>query len=149
MLQQEKSEDFVIPTGRQFSVRDFVNAAAAELGLAISWKGIGVQETGTVAGVNMNRFREALDGRVGSDCHARVGKVIARVDPRHFRPTAVETLLGDPAKAKSRLGWEPKNSFETMVAEMVRENVALSMGKFHGVAQDGFPGGRIHAISSH
>jgi GDPmannose 4,6-dehydratase len=100
MLQQEQPEDFVIATGVQYSVRDFVNAAAKELGMQIEWQGSGVDETGY------------LDGRT-----------IVRVDPRYFRPTEVETLLGDPKKAKEKLGWVPQTSFEELVAEMVREDL--------------------------
>ncbi len=127
MLQQEKPEDFVIATGRQFSVRDFVNAAAAEMGLTLSWQGTGVEETGAVAAVDMDKLRQASGNRQGMECHVRPGDVIVRVDPRYFRPTEVETLLGDPAKAKEKLGWEPASSFEDMVAEMAREDLALSM----------------------
>jgi GDPmannose 4,6-dehydratase len=101
MLQQETAEDFVIATGVQYSVRDFVNAAAKELGINITWQGQGVNETGT---------------------DASSGKVIVKVDPRYFRPTEVETLLGDPSKAKQKLGWTPKITFDELVAEMVRED---------------------------
>ncbi len=101
MLQQEQPEDFVIATGVQYSVRDFVNAAARELGMQITWQGKGIDETGT----------------------DRNGKIIVKVDPRYFRPTEVETLLGDPTKAKEKLGWTPKTSFEDLVAEMVREDL--------------------------
>ncbi len=100
MLQQDKPEDFVIATGVQYSVRDFVNTAAKELGITISWEGKGVEEKGYDAD----------------------GKCIVQVDPRYFRPTEVETLLGDPTKAKEKLGWTPKISFEELVAEMVRED---------------------------
>ncbi len=127
MLQQEKPDDFVIATGRQFSVRDFVNAAAAEMGLTLSWQGTGVEETGAVAAVDMDRLRQASGNRQGMECRVRPGDVIVRVDPRYFRPTEVETLLGDPAKAREKLGWEPASSFEGMVAEMAREDLALSM----------------------
>ncbi len=101
MLQQEQPEDFVIATGVQYSVRDFVDAAAKELGIAIHWEGKGVDEKG-------------YDGS---------GKCIVAVDPRYFRPTEVETLLGDPSKAKEKLGWSPKISFEELVSEMVREDL--------------------------
>jgi GDPmannose 4,6-dehydratase len=101
MLQQDKPEDFVIATGVQFSVRDFVNAAAAELGMKIGWEGEDVDEVGYLG-----------------------GKAIVRVDPRYFRPTEVETLLGDPSKAKQKLGWAPRTKFEDLVAEMVREDLA-------------------------
>ncbi len=100
MLQQDKPEDFVIATGVQYSVRDFVNAATKELGIAITWRGKGVDEKGYDAN----------------------GKCIVQVDPRYFRPTEVETLLGDPTKAKQKLGWTPKISFSELVAEMVRED---------------------------
>ncbi len=126
MLQQEEPDDFVIATGRQFSVRDFVNATAAELGLTLAWQGSGLDETGTVAAVDAARLARA-SGRQSVECHVKTGDVIVRVDPRYFRPTEVETLLGDPAKAKKKLGWEPKTSFEDMVAEMTREDLQLSM----------------------
>ena len=126
MLQQEKPEDFVIATGRQFSVRAFVDAAAAELGITLEWKGEGVKETGTVATLDRARLREAA-GRESLDFAIKEGDVIVRVDPRYFRPTEVETLLGDPSKAKEKLGWTPKISFEDMVAEMVREDLSIGM----------------------
>lgn len=101
MLQQEMPEDFVIATGVQYSVRDFVNAAAQELGMQIRWEGSGVDEKGYDA----------------------QGKCIVAVDPAYFRPTEVETLLGDPSKAKDKLGWTPRTSFAELVAEMVREDL--------------------------
>lgn len=101
MLQQEQADDFVIATGIQYSVRDFVNAAANELGISISWKGNGIDEKGYDAD----------------------GKCIVVVDPRYFRPTEVETLLGDASKAKKNLGWEPKITFDELVKEMVREDL--------------------------
>ena len=127
MLQQEQPDDFVIATGRQFSVRDFVNAAAAELGVRLNWQGEGVDETGTVTSVDMSRLQQVAGNRQGLEFHLKPGDVIVRVDPRYFRPTEVETLLGNPAKAKEKLGWEPRTSFESMVAEMAREDLALSM----------------------
>lgn len=126
MLQQEKPEDFVIATGRQFSVRAFVDATAAELGITLEWKGEGVKETGAVATLDRARLREAA-GRESLDFAIKEGDVIVRVDPRYFRPTEVETLLGDPSKAKEKLGWTPKISFEDMVAEMVREDLSIGM----------------------
>ncbi len=116
MLQQEQPEDFVIATGVQYSVRDFVNAAAEELGIAIRWEGQGVEEKGYDAD----------------------GKCIVQVDPRYFRPTEVETLLGDPTKAKEKLGWTPKTSFQELVSEMVREDLKSAerdeLVKQHGYA---------------
>lgn len=114
MLQQEKPEDFVIATGVQYSVRDFVNAAAKELGLALHWQGQGVEE-------------KAYDA---------TGKCLVAVDPKYFRPTEVETLLGDPTKAREKLGWTPKTTFEELVAEMVREDLKAAerdeLIKHHG-----------------
>ena len=101
MLQQEKPEDFVIATGVQYNVLDFVNAAAKERGMQIRWECEGVEEK-------------------GYDIH---GKCIIAVDPRYFRPTEVETLLGDPTKAKEKLGWTPKITFDELVVEMVREDL--------------------------
>jgi GDPmannose 4,6-dehydratase len=108
MLQQDKPEDFVIASGRQHSVRDFVNAAAKELGMVIEWRGQGVDEVGVVASAEQKDL---------------IGKTIVRVDPRYFRPTEVESLLGDASKAKQKLGWEPRISFEELVAEMVRHDL--------------------------
>jgi GDPmannose 4,6-dehydratase len=113
MLQQDKPEDFVIATGVQYSVRDFVGAAAQELGMEIRWEGQGVEEKGYW----VNRHSRA--GRNPGDTDSP----IVAVDPRYFRPTEVETLLGDPTKAKSKLGWTPRISFAELVAEMVREDL--------------------------
>jgi GDPmannose 4,6-dehydratase len=101
MLQQPEPEDFVIATGQQHSVRDFVNAAAEELGLRIRWDGHGVSEKG----------------------YDEQGRCIVAVDPRYFRPTEVDSLLGDATKARTRLGWVPKIGFRELVAEMVREDL--------------------------
>lgn len=99
MLQQEQPEDFVIATGVQYSVRDFVNTAALELGIQMRWEGQGVDEKGY---------------------DTATGKCIVQVDPRYFRPTEVETLLGDASKARQKLGWTPQISFQQLVAEMVQ-----------------------------
>jgi GDPmannose 4,6-dehydratase len=107
MLQQDEPEDFVIATGVQYSVRDFVDAAAKELGMNIRWEGQGVNEVGYLL----------------SSSPAGGEKAIVKVDPRYFRPTEVETLLGDPTKAKEKLGWVPKITFDELVAEMVREDL--------------------------
>jgi GDPmannose 4,6-dehydratase len=120
MLQQDEPEDYVIATGIQYSVRDFVAAAAAELGIDVSWKGEGVEEK-------------------GFDQH---GRCIVSVDPRYFRPTEVETLLGDASKARAKLGWTPKISFEELVQEMVREDLRGAerdeLVKKHGFAINHF-----------
>jgi GDPmannose 4,6-dehydratase len=116
MLQQDKPEDFVIATGVQYSVRQFVEAAAEEIGITVTWTGEGVDEVG----IDQN------------------GKTIVRVDARYFRPTEVETLLGDPTKARVKLGWTPKTSFKDLVAEMVREDLKSAerdeLVKSHGFA---------------
>ena len=101
MLQQEKPEDFVIATGKQHSVREFVSAAAEELGIKLRWEGSGVGEKG----------------------YDQDGNCIVVVDPRYFRPTEVESLLGDASKAKEKLGWHPKTTFHELVKEMVREDL--------------------------
>ena len=108
MLQQDKPEDFVIATGVQYSVRQFVEFACAELGIGVTFNGQGDQEIGTVSGV--------VDP---ARAKCKVGDVIVRVDPRYYRPTEVETLLGDPTKAKEKLGWTPKTTLRELVAEMV------------------------------
>ncbi len=128
MLQQEKPEDFVIATGRQYSVRDFVNAAAAELGLSLSWQGSGKDEKGVVEGVDAEKFAALTGHRV---CAVRPGDRIVEVNARYFRPTEVETLLGSPAKAAEKLGWKPRITFEEMVAEMVRADVELARRDAH------------------
>jgi GDPmannose 4,6-dehydratase len=105
MLQQDQPEDFCIATGIQYSVRDFVNFAWAHLGKQIIWKGEGVDEKGY---------------------DTESGNMIVAVDPRYFRPTEVETLLGDPTKAKKKLGWIPKISLEEMVHEMMENDLTLA-----------------------
>lgn len=107
MLQQDTADDFVIATGVQYSVRQFVEFSAAELGIRLLFSGEGDSEIATVA---------SIDGDLAT---CKVGDVIVRVDPRYFRPTEVETLLGDPTKAKERLGWTPKTTLPELVREMV------------------------------
>ena len=126
MLQQEQPEDFVIATGRQFSVRDFVNVAAADLGLSLEWRGEGVNETATVTAIDADRAAQAAQGKEVV-IKVRVGDVIVRVDPRYFRPTEVETLLGDPARAQAKLSWKPRTTFEEMVEEMTRHDLQLAL----------------------
>ena len=120
MLQQEQPEDFVIATGVQYSVRDFVTAASRELGIEVRWKGKGVDEKG----------------------YDQNGRCIVSVDPRYFRPTEVETLLGDASKARSKLGWSPKIGFGELVAEMVREDLRAAerdeLVKKHGYQANNF-----------
>lgn len=112
MLQQEQPEDFVIATGVQYSVREFVNLTAGALGIKIRFEGEGVDETGIVESVS------------GDSAPAiKEGDVIVRVDPRYFRPAEVETLLGDPSLAKNKLGWTPEISLQEMIEEMVANDL--------------------------
>jgi len=125
MLQQEEPEDFVIATGHQYSVRDFVKFAALELGVTLRFEGKGLEEKGIIE-------------KISGDCVSslKVGDVIVAVDSRYFRPTEVETLLGDPSKAKNILGWTPETSFEELVKEMVQADLIAakkhSLLKKHG-----------------
>ena len=112
MLQQDQPEDYVIATGEQHSVREFVEIAAKALGFHIAWSGSGIDEVGRVA---------AIDKDYASAVY--LGQNIIAVDPRYFRPTEVETLLGDPSKAKTCLGWVPQISFSEMVQEMVQNDL--------------------------
>ncbi|MGA9253298.1 MAG: GDP-mannose 4,6-dehydratase [Roseobacter sp.] len=112
MLQQDVAEDFVIATGKQYSVREFITWAASDLGITLRFEGRGVDEKAIV---------ETVTG--DSAPAVKSGDVILRIDPRYFRPAEVETLLGDPAKAKSRLGWEPEITAREMCAEMVEEDL--------------------------
>jgi GDPmannose 4,6-dehydratase len=114
MLQQDEPRDYVIATGEQRSVRQFIEAAATELDLQIAWKGSGAEEVGNVARVS---------GRWPA---LKEGKTIVRIDPRYFRPSEVDTLLGDASKAKADLRWQPKISFATLISEMVRADLALA-----------------------
>jgi len=112
MLQQDQPEDFVIATGTQNSVREFVNQSAKRLGVTLEWSGEGVDETATIDKIESNRADRDCPG-------LKPGQVIVRVDPRYFRPAEVETLLGDASKAREKLGWEPEISFHEMVDEMM------------------------------
>jgi GDPmannose 4,6-dehydratase len=123
MLQQESPEDFVIATGKQYSVREFITWSAAELGISLEFSGEGIDEIGTVVKVE------------GEDAPAvTAGDVIVRVDPRYFRPAEVETLLGDPTKAKEKLGWVPEITAQEMCAEMVAED--LKAAKRHALLKE-------------
>lgn len=115
MLQQDQPEDFVIATGVQYSVRQFVKWSAEELGIQIEFIGEGVEEKGVVKSVNGDKAP-----------FVKVGDIIVQVDPRYFRPTEVETLLGDPARAKNKLGWMPEITTQEMCAEMVLEDLKIA-----------------------
>lgn len=126
MLQQQTPEDYVIATGRQHSVREFVERAGAVLGMTFEWQGEGSAEVGVLS---------AVEGE-GAALSDRLGDVVVEVDPRYFRPTEVESLLGDARKAKAQLGWEPRTSFQELVEEMaladLREAKFESQVKAHG-----------------
>jgi GDPmannose 4,6-dehydratase len=130
MLQQDHPEDFVIATGVQYSVRQFIEWSAAELGVTLRFEGIGVDEVAVVADVQGDKTPAI-----------KVGDVLMRVDPRYFRPTEVETLLGDPTKAKEKLGWEPEITVQQMCAEMVAADLqearqhALLLAHGHDVSR--------------
>jgi len=125
MLQQEEPRDYVIATGVQYSVREFIEKAAARLGIAIRWEGKGKEEVGVVAAI----------GEKGAG--PGVGSVVVRIDPRYFRPSEVETLLGDPAKAREELGWIPQITLDEMIEEMVSND--LEQAKRHALLkQNGY-----------
>ncbi len=115
MLQQDQAEDFVIATGVQYSVRQFVEAAALELGIEIEWQGSGIDEKGIISAIRSDKASGA-----------KVGQVIVAVDPKYFRPTEVETLLGDPTNARVKLGWTPTTTFAEMVQEMVAKDLEVA-----------------------
>ncbi len=120
MLQQEQADDFVIATGKQISVREFVSLSAKEAGIELEFTGEGLEEVATVKSIT------------GDNSPAlKVGDVIVKVDPRYFRPAEVETLLGDPSKAKEKLGWTPEITVEQMCAEMVEND--LNKAKQHAI----------------
>ena len=112
MLQQDAPEDFVIATGKQYSVREFIRWSATELGITLEFSGEGVEEIGTVAAVTGDRAPAV-----------KPGDVLLRIDPRYFRPAEVETLLGDPTKAREKLGWVPEITAQEMCAEMVADDL--------------------------
>jgi GDPmannose 4,6-dehydratase len=109
MLQQDEPQDFVIATGVQYTVREFIKWSAEELGITLRFDGVGVDEVGIV---------EKIEGKDSPG--VKVGDVLVRIDPKYFRPAEVETLLGDPAKAKNLLGWVPEITAQEMCAEMVK-----------------------------
>jgi GDPmannose 4,6-dehydratase len=126
MLQQEKPDDFVIATGIQYSVRNFITWVASDLGIEIEFSGKGIDEIATVSKVN-NEIAPSIN----------VGDVIMRIDPRYFRPAEVETLLGDPSKAKEKLGWVPEITVQEMCSEMVAYDLAEAK-KLHFLIKNGF-----------
>ena len=115
MLQQDQPDDFVIATGVQYSVRQFIEWSAKELGIALKFEGQGINEKAVVTAIESNKA-PAL----------KVGDVIVQIDPRYFRPAEVETLLGDPSKAKKKLGWTPEITVQEMCSEMVSEDLKVA-----------------------
>jgi GDPmannose 4,6-dehydratase len=131
MLQQEQADDFVIATGVQYTVRQFIEFSARELGIEIAWSGTGVDEVGTVAAIRHDAKVKANEFAI------KAGDVIVRIDPRYFRPAEVETLLGDPSKAKAKLGWQPTTTLHEMIEEMVAFD--LDQARRHALlAREGF-----------
>ncbi len=145
MLQQEKPEDYVIATGEQHAVREFIELTAGRLGVHIAWEGEGVAEVGKVASFDKQALMDLLHKQMQGEASAtkdafieqtlrtivsnprlKPGNVIVRIDPRYFRPAEVETLLGDAAKARAKLGWTPKTAFADLVTEMVEEDFAAA-----------------------
>ncbi|QHE75929.1 GDP-mannose 4,6-dehydratase [Hydrogenophaga sp. PBL-H3] len=131
MLQQSKAEDYVIATGVQYSVRQFVELAALELGFTLDWIGEGSDEAGVVSAVHRK------------DLRVQVGDVVVRVDPRYYRPTEVETLLGDASKARTQLGWTPKITLPQLVSEMVQSDYRMAR-RDAMVKLAGFPAFEFH-----
>jgi GDPmannose 4,6-dehydratase len=148
MLQQPEPEDYVIATGKQYSVRDFVTAAAREAGIELEWQGTGVHEVGVVKSID-SALRTSPPTSSEGENHgkgaavktsplAKPGSTVIRIDPRYFRPAEVDTLLGDPTKAQQKLGWTAKTDFATLVKEMMAADYIAaqrdSLVKMHGYA---------------
>ncbi len=131
ILQQDKPEDFVIATGKTTSVREFVKKAFAEVGVEVEFQGEGLNEIGIAAKVSKeDKYKDLTE-------HVKEGQTVVRVDPRYFRPTEVDILLGDASKAKEKLGWEPEYTLDDMIVEMVRNDLKL-MKKERFLKQNGF-----------
>lgn len=126
MLQQDKPEDFVIATGQTTKVRDFVQMAFAHVGFTIRWEGTGVDEVGILDAIDEQKYLEATNSPLqGGQRGVNLEQVIVRVDPRYFRPTEVDLLLGDPTKAKTQLGWKPEYDLAGLVEDMMRGDIQL------------------------
>jgi GDPmannose 4,6-dehydratase len=123
MLQQDEPDDYVIATGVQHSVREFVDAAAKELGMVLRWDGAGLDQKGIVKSIDHSVAKTQSAVIKSEFPSVNEGDVVVSIDPRYFRPTEVDALLGDPAKAKQKLGWTPRVSFDQLIAEMVAEDL--------------------------
>ena len=128
MLQQETPDDFVIATGKKFTVRQFIEFACAEVGIILHWEGTGINETGYIDSVDQDLLKDILGE---NESNIREGYPLVKIDPYYFRPTEVDVLIGDASKAKSKLGWEPKISVRSMVSEMMCEDLKLAMRDIH------------------
>jgi GDPmannose 4,6-dehydratase len=132
MMLQDEPEDYVIATGEQHSVREFVEGAFAEIGVKLRWEGSGAEETGVVDTVDLRRLTAARSGHLDDPAPADgegpvlPGAVVLRIDPRYYRPTEVESLIGDATKARERLGWRPAVGFAELVTEMVHDDLAAA-----------------------
>ena len=137
MMRQDEPGDYVIATGEQHSVRDFVERAFAEIGVRLRWEGSAAEETGIVDTVDLRRLAAARGGRGDDPAPAdgegpiQPGAVVLRVDPRYYRPTEVESLIGDPSKARERLGWSPTVGFDELVAEMIHDDLGQARRDEH------------------
>ena len=125
MLQQDEPDDFCIATGVQYSVRDFINFACEYVGIELEFKGSGLDEIGIIKSIEKDKYNSIIQNSK-FNINTSIGEVIVAVDPRYFRPTEVETLLGDPTKAKEKLGWEPKITLEEMVHEMMENDINIA-----------------------
>ena len=143
ILQDERPDDYVIATGEQHTVREFVPRAFAEVGIDVGFRGEGLNEVGVVGSVDEEHLRRACDGygpagREGFAESRGSGQVLVRVDPRYFRPTEVESLLGDASKARARLGWEPTVPISALVREMVLADL-VDAQKYDWIQTGGLP----------
>jgi len=144
MLQQKEPDDYVIATGEQHSVREFVDAAFKEIGIGLEWKGSGVKERGIVKSLTQNSKRKTQRRSLDVIQHSfEKGDVLVKVDPRYFRPTEVETLLGDASKARKKLGWKAKVKFRDLVKDMVREDL-VEAERDHLCRTEGFRVMKFH-----
>ena len=126
MLQQDTPDDYVIASGRQYTVRDFVRAAASVLGLTLKFVGEGADEHAVVESMEADRLASLLPEKSNLSYVLKPGQIVVRTDPRYYRPSEVETLLGDPTKAHAKLGWTPRTTFEEMVREMITHDLELA-----------------------
>ncbi len=127
MLQQEKPRDFVIATGEQHSIRDFIDAAAGKLGLRLRWQGSGRDEICILDDIDYDALTRKITRDIDKSVFPKTGAVIVAVDPKYFRPTEVDSLVGDPGEAKRLLGWKPRTTFDELVSEMVDADLKLAL----------------------